>query len=242
MTNQTLYNTSEFELWSDRKGLLVQEHYFLTKYITALECSILEAGTGGGRISCELENLGFKNITAFDYVKKMIEAAKANHSHSHINFFVADATDLSALQSNTFDRLIYLQQIISFIPKQAISKAFSEAYRITKPDGIVIFSFLNWRGRKINPLLSYLLSVVRFFRHETQCKQCLPWLKYNNHPNWKLFSKNQPTTYWFTQEELISTLKNFGFTILEIKTSSYFTGASSDGMLYIVAQKKGIQS
>lgn len=241
MDNKILYECSEFELWNHREGLLDQERYFLTKYISA-EHQILEAGTGGGRISYALEQMGYSHISAFDYVKKMIASAKIKNLNTSIRFLVADATDLSLFPSGSFDRLIYLQQIISFIPKTKISHALNEAYRLLKPDGIIIFSFLNWNGRVINPVLSTLLTVARFLRNEQMSEQSLPWLKLGNRPNWKLFGRNQPLTYWFRREELIAQLESLSFSILEIKTSSYFTGASSDGMLYIVAQKKEPQS
>jgi ubiquinone/menaquinone biosynthesis C-methylase UbiE len=237
MDNKILYETSEFGLWNHREGLLAQERYFLTKY-TSREDTILEAGTGGGRISYKLEKMGYSHITAFDYVEKMITSAKTKNPHTSINFLVADATDLSTIASNTFDRLIYLQQIISFIPEKNIPKALNESYRILVPEGIVIFSFLNWKGRIINPLLSALLTGVRFFRNEQFSKQSLPWLKLGNKPNWKLLFHHQPLTYWFTREELITQLETLGFVILEIKTSSDFISSSSEGMLYIVCQKK----
>ncbi len=240
MDNKTLYESSEFKLWSHREGLLDQERYFLTKYISA-EHQILEAGTGGGRISYALEQMGYSHISAFDYVEKMIASAKIKNLNTSIRFLVADATELSLFPSGSFDRLIYLQQIISFIPKTKISHAFNEAYRLLKPDGIIIFSFLNWNGRVINPVLSTLLTVTRFLRNEQTSEQSLPWLKLGNRPNWKLFGRNQPLTYWFRREELLFQLETLGFTILEIKTSSDFTSSSSEGMLYIVCQKKNNQ-
>lgn len=238
MDNKTLYTSSEFELWNNREGLLKQEEYFLTKYIST-ENTILEAGTGGGRISYELEKMGYSHIMAFDYVEKMIESAKSKNPITTIDFLVADATNLSAIPADRFDRLIYLQQIISFIPKENIPKALEESYRILTPEGIVIFSFLNWRGRTINPLLSAVVNSTRFLRNEQISKQSLPWLKLGNQPNWKLLSRHQPLTYWFTREEVITQLETLGFTILEIKTSSDFTHSSSEGMLYVVCQKRG---
>lgn len=241
MDNKTLYESSEFELWNEREGLLDQEHYLLTKYITSLQDEILEASTGGGRISYALEKMGFSHITAFDYVEKMIESAKTKNPLTSIHFLVADATDLSSFASNSFDRLIYLQQIISFIPKEKIPHALNETYRILKTDGIVIFSFLNWQGRRINPLLSLILNTVRFLRHEPISKQTLPWLKFGNKPNWKLFFRNQPLTYWFTHKELIHQLESIGFTPLEIKTSSDLIHSSSQGMFYVVCRKEDLQ-
>lgn len=238
MDNKSLYASSEFELWNQREGLLEQERYFLSKYILSKEEKILEAGTGGGRISYELEKMGFSDITAYDYVEKMVESAKLKNPATRIRFLVADATELSVLPSMGYDRLIYLQQIISFIPKEKIQTAFNEAYRLLKPEGIIIFSFLNWNGRSINPFLSLILNTVRFLRNNPLCRQSLPWLRVGGKPNWNLFSPNQPQTYWFKRSEIVHLLESVGFNIVEIKTSSDFTFSSSEGMLYIVCQKK----
>ncbi|MDD3598361.1 class I SAM-dependent methyltransferase [Sulfuricurvum sp.] len=240
MTNHKLYSTLEFDSWSKREGLLAQESYFLKKYITDPTLSILEAGTGGGRISHALERTGCNDLHAFDYVAEMIEAAKIKHPESLINFFVADAVDLNSISSDKFDRLIYLQQIISFIPRKETEKALKEAYRILKSEGIAIFSFLNWHGRKINPLLSLGINIIRRLRNEPYQKQALPWLKINNRPNWKLSDKNQPLTYWFEKNEIQNLLETIGFTLIEIKMSSDFVRSRSDGMLYIVCRKEAL--
>ena len=75
----------------------------------------------------------------------MIDNANKNgkKKNSAIKFVVADATDLSDFTSNTYDYLIYLQQVLCFIEdEQLFRNALSEAYRIAKKDSIVIFSFL----------------------------------------------------------------------------------------------------
>lgn len=98
-------------------------------------------------------DIGVKEIGAFDYVEQFI--ANAKQVESNINSFVADATDLSKIED---DKLVYLQQVICFIPATGIDDAFKEAYRICKNEGVVIFSFLDYDGRKINTVFNFFLG------------------------------------------------------------------------------------
>ncbi len=50
----------------------------------------LEAGTGGGRISLGLHQIGFQNLSAFDFVPRFIEQAKAKDTAGAIDFRVGD--------------------------------------------------------------------------------------------------------------------------------------------------------
>ena len=231
-----MYSKSEFDLWKDRKLLLKQEKYLLGKYIKNKNSKILEAGTGGGRIALYLYSLGFYNILAFDFVSNMIQIAK--EKNNKIDFIEADATDLSSIRDNSYNYAIYLQQIISLVPIDKIDKALSESYRILKPDGIIIYSFLNFNGRRINPYLSNILTIISFLRGGGgREKSALPWLKIGNKLNYKFFMKNQALTYWFFEDDLVRRLKKIGFEILEIKKSQDFLGGKDEGMLYIVCKK-----
>lgn len=237
MDNHSVYSNQELDNWTTREGLLSEEFYLIDKYIGS-SGKVIEAGTGGGRISLELYNKNPNlDIIAFDFVEEMIQIAK--EKNSSIDFVVQDASDLSSFDDNYFDYAIYLQQIISLIPENLISSALEESYRILKKDGIIIFSFLYYQGRAINPFLSILINIVRLTRGEKWRKKSLPWLKLAKKPNFKLFNKNQATTYWFEKNEIEKKLRGIGFEILEIKTSKEITNREkgADGMLYIVCKK-----
>jgi ubiquinone/menaquinone biosynthesis C-methylase UbiE len=235
LNNKTIYSGRELKLWKDRDVILAQEKYLLEKYIKKRDAKIIEAGTGGGRLSLYLYDNGFKNIFAFDFVSEMINSAKAKNNK--IDFVEADATDLSIIEDARFDYAIYLQQIISFVLIEKIDKALSESYRILKPNGVVLFSFLNYNGRKINPYLSNILNIVSFLRGEKRDRHALPWLKIGNKPNYYLFKKNQALTYWFYESDIIKRLEKIGFNIVETKKSKDFVGGKAEGMLYIVCKK-----
>ena len=226
MNNHSIYSNEELKRWTERLGLLEKEEYFIDKYIKNYG-TLIEAGTGGGRISLEIDKKYPKlDIIAFDFVRDMIESAKTKSSK--IDFRVNDASELSEFDNNSFDFAIYLQQIVSLVPLELMPKVINESYRLLKKGGIIIFSFLSYDGRKINPILSFFVNIFRILRGDKWEKQRLPWLKLSNKLNFKFFTKNQATTYWFYKKEIENILESIGFTILETEV---------DNMIYIVCKK-----
>jgi ubiquinone/menaquinone biosynthesis C-methylase UbiE len=239
--NAKLFSNELFDDWVTREELIPAEEWLLSKYLTDKSKNVLEAGTGGGRIAFQIERMGFNNITAFDFVSSMIEFAssKAQKLGSSIIFKTLDASNLSVLEDNSFDYLVYLQQVLCFIDKENLfENSLKEAYRISKKGEITIFSFLNFPSRKINYLLSPLLGFLRSLRNEKIAGQYLPWLKFNNRINWKLFNRNQPLTYWVKKEQIVSLLESTGFSILEVGTESELKKSKDpdNGMLYVVCR------
>jgi len=237
LDNHAVYTNEELDRWNNRSGLLEQERYLIEKYLEN-RGKLIEAGTGGGRISLEITKK-YKDIdiVAFDFVKEMIETASAKSEN--INFLVADASDLSIFDNECFDFALYLQQIVSFVPLSLIPILLEEIYRILKKDGIVILSFLNYNGRVINPILSTVVNSIRVLRGENWERQNLPWLKLGGKINLKFLGKNQAKTYWFRQNEIETLLESVGFTIIESTTAREISKLKNgnDGMLYIVCKK-----
>lgn len=243
LTNKSIYSNQEFRSWAGRADgdLIAVEKYLIEKYLKNNGGEVIEAGTGGGRIAFNIEKMGFSNITAFDYVLPMIEAANQHKlkRQSNINFLTLDATDLSTLRDGSFDYLIYLQQVICFIPKEFIEKALAESYRIAKDGAISIFSFLLWEGRSFNAVLSILLNVMRLLRGEPISRQSLPWLRFDNKLNWSFFKKGQATNYWFKRDEISLLIKKSGYFIMECGTAGEILNLKNNNskMLYIVCRK-----
>ncbi|NRD20578.1 class I SAM-dependent methyltransferase [Winogradskyella eckloniae] len=240
--NAERYSNELFDLWANKESLNTSEAYVLKKYLIDTTKNVLEAGTGGGRLSFQIEKMGFSNGSAFDIVPEMVSHAKkrASKTNSSVNFRVSDAANLSEFKSDNFDYLIYLQQVLCFIDKEELFlKALNEAYRVAKKDAIVIFSFLDYESKFYNPMLSTVVNTLRKFRHEKISKHHLPWLKINNDINWKLFNKNQPKTYWVTRKKIIAQLMDIGFIILESKNANQLLSDNKKGkgILYIVCKK-----
>lgn len=220
--NKSLYSDQLFSVWSNKEELIPLEKYFIEKYLENKAGNVIEAGTGGGRIIFEIENLGFINLEAFDYVERMINFCnkKKENLKSSIKFKNADATNLILYKKNNFDYLIYLQQVLCFIDKSELHIALKEAYRIGKPDSTYIYSFLNWKSKFYNPILSLMVNLFRFLRGEKIDKYRLPWLIIDKKINWRFLCKNQPQTLWFEEQKIVTILLENGFSIIEIKYTS----------------------
>ena len=235
--NKTLYSEQLFKVWSEKKELLPIEDYFIKKYFSNKKAKTLEAGTGGGRIIFEIEKLGFINLEAFDYVEKMISFCnnKKQHLKSSIKFKTAYATYLNEYQTEEFEYLIYLQQVLCFIDKEKLPEALKEAHRIGKEESLYIFSFLNWDSKIYNPILSVLVNFLRILRIEKINKYKLPWLNINEKFNWRFLNKNQPNNLWFKEKHILEILKNNGFSIIEIK--SKINSSDKIGHIHIACKK-----
>ena len=217
--NKDLYSNKLLKTWSEKSGLLLIEDYFLRKYLLNKKGKVIEAGTGGGRIIFEVEKLGFTEVEAFDFVEKMIIFCneKKRKLKSLINFKIADATNLDHYNTETFDYIIYLQQVLSFVDKENLPLALMEAHRIGNQNSTYIFSFLNWDSKFYNPILSNLVNLFRFLRKEKIDKHKLPWLIINSKFNWKFLNKNQPQNIWYTEKNITEILEKNGFSTIEIK-------------------------
>lgn len=235
--NKNLYSEQLFKVWSEKKELLSIEKYFIKKYLSNKKGKVIEAGTGGGRIIFEIERLGFTNLLAFDYVEKMIAFSeeKKKELNSLINFKIADATNLSSFNSNNFDYLIYLQQVLCFMSAESLTKALKEAHRIGAQDSIYLFSFLNWNSKFYTPILSMTINFIRVLRREQTDKYKLPWLIIDGKFNWKLLNKNQPQSIWYNEKHIIGILKQYGFSIIESK--SKLKSSDKVGHIHIACKK-----
>lgn len=240
--NAKLYENELFKEWSNKNHLLHAEDYLISKYLTDKDKNILEAGTGGGRLSFFIEKKGFKNITAFDIVPSMVEHAKSTSKKmgANIAFNVADAANLTEYKNDDYDYLIYLQQVLNFIPEEEqFLSSLKESYRIAKKGSIVLFSFLDYDSRVYNKPLNLVMTILRKIRNEDRMDQRLPWIKINNKFNRKIFNKNQAVTFWVKKNKIISDLKSVGYNILEVKNASQINNNTEKrkGMLYVVCEK-----
>jgi len=236
-SNLEIYKTKE-KHWGTNQNVALrkEEAYLIGKYLTNKDAKVLEAGCGGGRITLKLKDFGIdeQEIDAFDYNDQFIKNAR--EFNNNINFFVADASDLSDLPSRKYDYLIYLAQILCFLPKEKLGQALSEAHRVGKEGSTVLFSFLRYEGRWYNALLGAILRPLRFIYGEKKSLQELPWLKHSGKINWKFYTKDQATVYWFKEKEIMHLLSEYGFKIDEI---IYNNGNKKTGTVMFVSCEIG---
>lgn len=160
--------------------------------------------------------MGFSSLSAFDFVAELVAAARRNDVDSAVDFRVDDATKLSYPDSS-FEQAIYLQQLICFLDGPAGRTAGArEAFRILKPGGVAIFSFLGFearrRGRTSALVLNYLRAIRAVCRSNRDI-QTLPWLKFGGKINWGALLDRGPFTYWFRIPEVHELLTSVGFEI-----------------------------
>jgi ubiquinone/menaquinone biosynthesis C-methylase UbiE len=99
---------------------------------------LLDAGCGYGYYSILLVKKGAV-VTGVDISEKMIELAKNNASKASVEcqFLVCDMQDLSMFASSTFD-IVISSIVVGNLDD--IEKAFSEVFRVLRPNGVFAFS------------------------------------------------------------------------------------------------------
>ena len=80
-------------------GLWKSERIMIQCFFTDANAPFIEAGCGAGRVTLGLHQLGFRNITAFDFASELVEQARSLLSErapeANIRVLHADATRLS---------------------------------------------------------------------------------------------------------------------------------------------------
>jgi ubiquinone/menaquinone biosynthesis C-methylase UbiE len=172
--------------------------------------------------------------------------------HRSIKFDVDNAIDL-AYADNSFDQIIYMQQLLSMIDESTDRlQAVREAYRILKPGGTGIFSVLSFEGRSAKPLYSAFftyLSSLRKLRKTELSLQYQPWLKLGGKFNPGALTDRAPYVYWYKSAEICQLLTANGFKIEAVASNSLLTqgivkaderelsAPDFDRALYIVVNK-----
>jgi len=219
--NKDVYATVEFHRWIGRSELDADEQYLVRHYLKP-GSKTLEAGTGGGRILLALRDMGFTDLHGFDYVPGFIDQARAADPQKRINFEVQDATRLS-YADDSFDQIIYLQQMLSCMDGPgAAPTAAREAYRILRPGGIALFSFLCYEVRSqslVGRLLMTHVGLIRWLSRSTRSPQATPWIRMGDRFNHGALLDRGPYIYWYRIQEAAKMLENAGFALEAVATS-----------------------
>ncbi|MEM8867450.1 MAG: class I SAM-dependent methyltransferase [Verrucomicrobiota bacterium] len=126
---------------SAKVGLWRSEEKVFTRLFAQAD-SILELGCGAGRIAIGLHELGYSNLLATDYSKKMIQRARhlAKILEYPIPFRVGDATGLE-FEDGVFDGAIFGFNGLMQIPKAARRlTALREIWRVLRPGAWFVFT------------------------------------------------------------------------------------------------------
>lgn len=219
--NKDVYSTVEFDRWARRADLLSDERFVIERFLQR-NLHTLEAGTAGGRILLAMKQMGFTALAGYDFVPGLIAQARQRDTDGVIDFQVQDATDLRYADAS-FDQILYLQQILCLIePVEKRALALHEAYRILRPGGTAIFSFLSYEARAANPLYQIVfayLRLVRLLKGSPRSIQESPWLRLGGRPNVGALLDRGPYVYWFTMREAAAFLRSAGFRLRAIASS-----------------------
>ena len=93
--------------------------------------SLLDIGCGGGALVFELRK---KGVTAFG-----VDLCLTNEQEDSLAFVQGDAFALPFL-NDSFDLLVSVWSVFSYEPMTKLRPLLSEAYRVLKPDGMMILS------------------------------------------------------------------------------------------------------
>ena len=250
LDSREIYAGPEFKHWVEEEELIAPER-FLVRFLRS-DQSTLDAGTGEGRILRALSCRGFKELSGFDNVPELIHLARLKECRQPMAFSVQDARKLT-YPDRSFDQLIYLQQVLCFITDaEGRRDAVAEAYRILKPDGLAVFSFLCYESRLNSVLYRAVIGYLRCVRtllRQRRSAQYMPWLWIGNRFNISAILDRPPHVYWFRFQDAVNLLLHHGFKIVGIGTRTEtaqhtlcesmeeFRRSPKSGMLYIVCQK-----
>jgi len=128
---------------------------------------ILDLGGGPGRYTIELAKLGY-NVHLADLSEGLLNEARDRVSKMKLknvkSINKANAVDLRAYKNESFDGVLLLGPLYHLTTNEEREACVKEVYRVLKPNGIIIASFI--------PYLSGAIGVVdRSFRNPNQVNQ-----------------------------------------------------------------------
>ena len=85
-----------------RLGLWESERLLIERFFPEKTAALLEAGCGAGRATLGLWELGYRNLTAFDFAEELVDQARdlaTQRSATGIRFLHADATKPSQVRA-----------------------------------------------------------------------------------------------------------------------------------------------
>jgi len=130
-------------------------HYAGLSYLTAAErllfethikpgAALLDLGVGGGRTTPYLSSVA-STYVGVDYSEEMVRVCRTKYPL--LQFEVADASDLSAFASGSFDAIVFSFNGIDYlVPDEKRHQCLRECHRLLKPGGTLIFSSHNPRS------------------------------------------------------------------------------------------------
>jgi len=128
-------------------GLWKSERALIERFLPDRAAPLLEAGCGAGRVTIGLWQLGYRDITAFDFATELVDQARslaAERAAEAIRFLVDDATQLSTLDHEypgPFEGVLFMFNGLMQIPGREHRRgALRELHRVCAPGAPLLFT------------------------------------------------------------------------------------------------------
>jgi ubiquinone/menaquinone biosynthesis C-methylase UbiE len=128
-------------------GLWKSERAVIERFFPDRTAPLLEAGCGAGRVTLGLWEMGFRDLTAFDFAKELVDQARSLAIERHaeaIRFLHADATKLSVKRDQLnapFSGALFMFNGLMQIPGRKNRRAaLSKIHRVCAPGAPLVFT------------------------------------------------------------------------------------------------------
>lgn len=128
-------------------GLWRSERTLIERFFADRTAALLEAGCGAGRVTLGLWQLGYRQLTAFDFAEELVDQARSLAIERHaeaIRFLHADATNLApqaAALTPPYAGALFLFNGLMQIPGRPNRRAaLRELHRLCGPGAPLLFT------------------------------------------------------------------------------------------------------
>lgn len=135
-------NVDEDQRLSTRHGAIeyLTTKAYIDRYLTP-GMRLLDIGAGTGRYTLHYASQGYE-VTAIELVQRYVDIITSKKSPDmHLTVLKGDAKNL-LLEDHQFDVTLVMGPMYHLFNDEDKAKAITEAYRVTRPGGVVFFSFL----------------------------------------------------------------------------------------------------
>lgn len=189
--------------------------HLLKKYLPA-EGSILDIGAGPGRYSLELLKSGY-DVSLLNLSQVELDLAKkkiTDAGYQAKNYHCQSAVELDSFESNSFDAILLMGPLYHLHEAKDRDQILTQVYRILKPKGIALISYINTWGVLKAAVSEFPESFDNVEHFESYI-----------HGNLKFTHENSFTTTYFTTPPLALTeIKKSNLDIISYGGAESFLG------------------
>ena len=144
VSTEALYDGAS-QSWTRTQPVLLSDYTarpFLLDWCEPVSgLSVLDLGCGEGYFARNLQQRGAGSILGIDLSQEMIERAREEESRgaAGIRYRTGNATDLGALDPNSFD-LVVAVFLFNYLDREAMGSAMKQIARILRPGGRFVFA------------------------------------------------------------------------------------------------------